>query len=183
VAPHHFPWPACLFTVHVGECPPPLSGAQGTLTSLLCLFFFLFSCLFSIQFLVLFSFFPWEGFILSRELCWLAQGVLRAAYLLTWWSPKPGRSWNLVKREPSWFLRLTWCGGAVCGLGVEVLEFCLFLVVFPTRCISSISPKVYFRKDAFCFLPLVAILESLCWHLRGLPLWLVIHFYLVALFY
>jgi hypothetical protein len=44
--------------------------------------------------------------------------------------------------------------------GVEVSEFCLFLVVFPARCISSISPGVYFRKHAFCFLPLVAILKS-----------------------
>jgi hypothetical protein len=44
--------------------------------------------------------------------------------------------------------------------GVEVLEFCFFLVVFPAMCISSFSPRVYFRKHAFCFLPLVAILES-----------------------
>jgi hypothetical protein len=44
--------------------------------------------------------------------------------------------------------------------GVEVLEFCLFLVVFPARCISSVSPRFYFRMHAFCFLPLVAILES-----------------------
>jgi hypothetical protein len=44
--------------------------------------------------------------------------------------------------------------------GVEELEFCLFLVVFPVRCISSVSPRVYFRKHDFCFLPLVAILES-----------------------
>jgi hypothetical protein len=43
--------------------------------------------------------------------------------------------------------------------GVEGSEFCLFLVVFPARCISSISPRVYFGKHAFCFLPLVAIME------------------------
>jgi hypothetical protein len=49
----------------------------------------------------------------------------------------------------------TWAGG------VEVLEFCLFLVVFPARCISSICPRFYFRKHGFCFLPLVTILESL----------------------
>jgi hypothetical protein len=41
-----------------------------------------------------------------------------------------------------------------------VLEFCLFLVVFPARCISSVSPRFYFRKHSFCFLPLVTILES-----------------------
>jgi hypothetical protein len=45
--------------------------------------------------------------------------------------------------------------------GVEETEFCLFLVVFPARRISSISPRFYFRKHAFCFLPLVTILENL----------------------
>jgi hypothetical protein len=44
--------------------------------------------------------------------------------------------------------------------GVAMLEFYLFLVVFPARCISSISPRFYFRKHAFCLLPLVTILES-----------------------
>jgi hypothetical protein len=44
---------------------------------------------------------------------------------------------------------------------VVVLEFYLFLVVFPARCFSSISPRFYFRKHTFCFLPLVTILESL----------------------
>jgi hypothetical protein len=42
---------------------------------------------------------------------------------------------------------------------VEESEFCLFSVVFPVRCISSISLRFYFRKHAFCFLPLVTILE------------------------
>jgi hypothetical protein len=44
--------------------------------------------------------------------------------------------------------------------GVEESEFCL-LVIFPVRCISSVSPRFYFRKHTFCFFPLVAILESL----------------------
>jgi hypothetical protein len=43
---------------------------------------------------------------------------------------------------------------------VEESKFCLFSVVFPLRCISSISPRFYFRRHTFCFLPLVAILES-----------------------
>jgi hypothetical protein len=47
--------------------------------------------------------------------------------------------------------------------GVEELEFFLFLVVFPERCVSSVSPIFYFRKHAFCFLPLVTILESLAY--------------------
>jgi hypothetical protein len=40
--------------------------------------------------------------------------------------------------------------------GVEESKFCLFSVVFPVRCISSVSPGFYFRKHAFCFLPLGA---------------------------
>jgi hypothetical protein len=47
----------------------------------------------------------------------------------------------------------SWAGG------VEESKFCL-LVVFPVRCISSISPRFYFRKHTFCFLLLAAILES-----------------------
>jgi hypothetical protein len=44
--------------------------------------------------------------------------------------------------------------------------FCLFLVVIPVRCISSVSPRFYFRKQAFCFLPFVTILESLMFIFR-----------------
>jgi hypothetical protein len=57
--------------------PLPHFGAQGTLPSLLCVFFVVVI----IQFF--FSFFPWVGFSLSRGLCWsgpgLSVGVLRAA--------------------------------------------------------------------------------------------------------
>jgi hypothetical protein len=47
--------------------------------------------------------------------------------------------------------------------GVEESKFYLFWVVFPVRCISSISPRFYFRRHAFCFLPLAAILEFWVW--------------------
>jgi hypothetical protein len=43
--------------------------------------------------------------------------------------------------------------------GVEGSKFCLFLVVLPARCVSSISPRFHFRRHAFCFFPLAAILE------------------------
>jgi hypothetical protein len=49
-------------------------------------------------------------------------------------------------------------GCYVWAKGVEVSEFCLFLLVFLASCISSISPRFYFRKHAFCLLPLVTIL-------------------------
>jgi hypothetical protein len=44
--------------------------------------------------------------------------------------------------------------------GMEESKFCLFSVIFPVRCFSSISPRFYFRKHAFCFLLLVAIFCS-----------------------
>jgi hypothetical protein len=40
---------------------------------------------------------------------------------------------------------------------VEESKFCFFSVVFPVRYISSVSPRFYFRKHAFCFLPLAAM--------------------------
>jgi hypothetical protein len=43
--------------------------------------------------------------------------------------------------------------------GVEVSKVCLFLVVLPARCVSSVSPRFHYRRHAFCFLPLTAILE------------------------
>jgi hypothetical protein len=45
--------------------------------------------------------------------------------------------------------------------GVEGSKFCLFSVALPARCVFSISPRFHFRRHAFCFLPLAAILESL----------------------
>jgi hypothetical protein len=44
--------------------------------------------------------------------------------------------------------------------GVEESKFCLFWVVFPVRYISSVSPRFYFRRPAFCFLLLAAILDT-----------------------
>jgi long-subunit acyl-CoA synthetase (AMP-forming) len=43
---------------------------------------------------------------------------------------------------------------------MEGSKFCLFSVALSARFVSSISPRFHFRKHAFCFLPLAAILES-----------------------
>jgi hypothetical protein len=43
---------------------------------------------------------------------------------------------------------------------VEGSKFCLFSVILPAKCVSSISPRFHYRRLAFCFLPLAAILES-----------------------
>jgi hypothetical protein len=55
------------------------------------------------------------------------------------------------------------CAGWRCG-GVKI---CL-LVVLQARCVSSVSPRFHYRRHDFCFLPLAAILESLCALLRML---------------
>jgi hypothetical protein len=38
-------------------------------------------------------------------------------------------------------------------------------VILPAKCVSSVSPRFHYRRLAFCFLPLAAILESP----RGIP--------------
>jgi hypothetical protein len=150
---------------------------------------FFSSCLFNIQFgFFFFSFFPEQRSVCPGGYADLSQGVPCATYLLTWWSPKQIRSWHLAAREPFWFLHLTWCGDAMhagwgCG-GVGVLPL---LGGFSARCTSNISPRVYFRKDAFCFLPLVAILEShpLCGfstteiYSRHLQIWCLVRIHLL----
>jgi hypothetical protein len=44
---------------------------------------------------------------------------------------------------------------------VEESKLCLFSVIMPAKCVSSFSPRFHYRRVAFCFLPLAAILESL----------------------
>jgi hypothetical protein len=56
--------------------------------------------------------------------------------------------------------KVKWRCSAPAG-GVEGSKFCLFSVVLPARCVSSVSPRFHYRRHAFCFLPLAAILESL----------------------
>jgi hypothetical protein len=34
-----------------------------------------------------------------------------------------------------------------------------FSVIMPAKCVSSVSPRFHYRRIAFCFLPLAAILE------------------------
>jgi hypothetical protein len=52
------------------------------------------------------------------------------------------------------------CRFSVPAGGVEGSKFCLFSVVLPARCVSSVSPRFHYRRHAFCFLPVAAILES-----------------------
>jgi hypothetical protein len=43
---------------------------------------------------------------------------------------------------------------------VEGSKLCLFSVIKPAKCVSSVSPRFHYRRVAFCFLPLATILES-----------------------
>jgi hypothetical protein len=43
--------------------------------------------------------------------------------------------------------------------GVEGSKLCLFSVIMPAKCVSGVSPRFHYRRLAFCFLPLAAILE------------------------
>jgi hypothetical protein len=51
-----------------------------------------------------------------------------------------------------------WRFSALAG-DVEGSKLCLFSVIMPEKCVSSVSPRFHYRRVAFCFLPLAAILE------------------------
>jgi hypothetical protein len=81
------------------------------------------------------------------------------------WSASSEAVWELASGGSTGTLldsqfNVEWGWYALAG-GVEETEFYLSSMVFPVRCFSSVSPRFYFRKHAFCFIPLVPILESL----------------------
>jgi hypothetical protein len=151
-------WPACLFTVPWGIAPPLSSALREPCLFAMCLLLLLFVIQFG--FFSLFSLgggqsvqgavLIWPRIVCGSTMCCLA-------HLVTCFS-QASRSWCLVAREPSWFL-MEWGCYAWAG-GVKESGFCLFSVVFPVRCTSSVSPRFYFGKHTFCFLPLVAILAK-----------------------
>jgi hypothetical protein len=155
-------WLACLFTVPCGTAPLPLSELRAP--SSLCYISF-FS-----QELVYYSvcFFPlWAGGTVCPGVVLTCPRVVCGstaycifAHLMVCISEagKELASGGMGALLVSLF-NVKWGCRAWAG-GVEVLEFCLFLVFFPARCTSSISPRFYFRKHVFWILPLVAILES-----------------------
>jgi hypothetical protein len=107
-----------IYSSREGVPPTPALRSSGCPALFaVCLFFFSAACL---LFSFFFYFFPGWGSVCPGSYADLSQGVPHAAYLLTWWSasPKQVRSWCLVAQEPSWFLCLTWCGDAMCGLRV-----------------------------------------------------------------
>jgi hypothetical protein len=155
VVPPLLPSPAaCLFTVLWEVSPPPFLVLRAPRP--LCY----------IAYYSVFSFFPGWGSVCLGCYAGLALDCLWEYYMLLsspcgLCLPQWCGHWHLVAWELSWFLHLTWSWDCYVWAGdVEESKFCLFLVVFPVRCISSISPRFYFRKHAFCFFSLVTILES-----------------------
>jgi hypothetical protein len=145
-----------------GISPLPLFSTQGALPSLLHVFLVVIA-----YYSVFFSFFPRWELVCPGGYADLAQGCLWEYHILLTppcgpHLPKPSGHCRLaVAREPSWFLCLMWSGDTMRRLEVwRGQSFASSRWFFPVSCISSISPRFYFRRHAFCFLPLAAILES-----------------------
>jgi hypothetical protein len=146
--------PACLFTIP-GRIPFPQSSVLRVPHPLACV---------SLLFLLLitqFLFFPWVEVSLSRGLCCSGPGLsvgvprYREPHLVCVFPSHLGGPGALLVSP----FNVKWRCSAPVG-GVEGSKFCLFLVVLPARCVSSVSPRFHYRRHAFCFLPLTAILES-----------------------
>jgi hypothetical protein len=137
---------------------PPIFGAQCAPPSFPCVFIALIAY-YSV------SLFPWVEVCLSRGLCrsgpGLSVGVPRTMKL-TWsvsyqavWAPATGGLGALLVSLFNMKRRFSALAG-----GVEGSKLCLFSVIMPAKCVSSVSPRFHYRRLAFCFFPLAAILES-----------------------
>jgi hypothetical protein len=144
------------------DFPSPCFGAQGALPSLLRVFFVIIS--YYSGFFPLFSLgggqsvqgamLIWPSVVCGRTAC-------RLAHLVHIFPSRLGTAiWQWCRSPLVSPFNVKWRCSAQAG-GVEESKFCLFSVVFPVRRISSVSPRFYFRRHAFCFLPLATILESL----------------------
>jgi hypothetical protein len=149
---------ACLFTVP-GRVPFPQSSALRaphplSRVSLLLLLL-----------ITHFLFFPRVEVSLSRGLCCSGPGLsvgepqYREAHLVCVFPSHLGAGAcgpDALLVSP---FNVKWRFSVPAG-GVEGSKLCLFSVIMPAQCVSSISPRFHYRRLAFCFLPLAAILES-----------------------
>jgi hypothetical protein len=115
--------------------------------------------------LLSFSFFPgWRsdcpgGYAALAQAClWENHGTTK----LTWsvssqavWVPATGSLGALLVS----LFNVKWRFSVLAG-GVEGSKLCLFSVIMPAKCVSVFSPRFHYKRLAFCFLPLAAILES-----------------------
>jgi hypothetical protein len=115
--------------------------------------------------LVSFSFFPWWRSVCPGGYAALAQGCLweYCGTVKLTLSASSQAIWAWEAGGPGALLfspfNMKWRSSAPGG-GVEGSKFCLFLVILPAKCVSNNSPRFHYRRLAFCFLPLAAILES-----------------------
>jgi hypothetical protein len=124
------------------------------------------ACLYCSYYLLLsFSFFPGWRSVCPGGYAALSQACLWgycSTVKLTWsassqavWAPATGGPGALLVSP----LNVKWKFSALAG-GVEGTKLCLFSVIMPARCVSSVSPGFHYRRLTFCLLPLAAILES-----------------------
>jgi hypothetical protein len=67
---------------------------------------------------------------------------------------------QLAAQGPSLFFRLTWSGDSLRWLEVWRGQSYAFSQWLCLQSVLSISPRFHYRRLAFCFLPLAAMLES-----------------------
>jgi hypothetical protein len=151
------PSPAGLFIYSsmrdFSSAPLQCSGHPALFAMCLFCFCLLFSCFY------FFSFFPGWVLVCPGGYADQAQGCLWGTTCRLPGGlclPKQSGSTGALLVSP---FNVKWRCSAWTG-SVEQSKFCLFSVFFPARCIPRISPRFYFRKHTFCFLPIVAILES-----------------------
>jgi hypothetical protein len=99
------------------------------------------------------------GYAALAQVClWEYRSIVK----LTWsassqavWVPATGGPGALLVSP----FKVKWRFSAPAG-GVEGPKLCLFSVIMPAKCVSSVSPRFHYRRLAFRFIPLATILES-----------------------
>jgi hypothetical protein len=115
--------------------------------------------------LLSFSFFPRGRSVCSGGYAALAQGCLWKYHGTTQLtlSMSSQAVWVWVSGSPGALLvspfNLKWRFSVLAG-GMEGSKLCLFSVVLTAWCVSSVSPRFHYKRHAFCFLPVAAILAS-----------------------
>jgi hypothetical protein len=140
--------------------PSPLFGAQGAPLSLLYVFIVLIAY-YSVSLFSLGGGRSVHGAMLFwlRDVC--GSTTYHLAHLLVCIFPSRlgTGDWRQPGGPPGFSVQCEVRCSVQAG-GVEGSKFCLFSLALPARCVSSISPRFHFRRHAFCFLPLAAILEK-----------------------
>jgi hypothetical protein len=151
--------------------PSPNLQRSGRPTSFQCVL----TVLIAYYSVSLFFFFPGGGqSVQGAMLLW--PRLVCGATAIPWSSPGPclpKQYWRRPLAAPGALLislfNVKWRFSAPAG-DVEGSKLCLFLVIMPAKCVSSVSPRFHYKRVAFCFLPLAAILEFL-----SLEFWWVLH--------